>query len=81
MAPEWGSTSQARTVSKRDLCRCCPPSKGPGGVSEGSPSSVTGVLREEGDAGGSLGGAGARVPCPGSHPGPIRQSIIHPSIH
>ena len=70
-----------RTANKKDLCRCCPPSKGPGGVSEGSPSSVTGVLREEGDAEGSLGGAGARLPCPGSHSGPIRQSIIHPSIH
>lgn len=78
MAPEWGSTSQARTASKKDLCRCCPPSKGPGGVSEGSPSSVTGVLREEGDAERSLEGAGARLPCPESHPGPI---IHHPSVH
>ena len=69
--PGKGSMSQPRTLRKMDLCRHCPPSRGPGGVSEGSPRAVTGVLREEGDTGGSPGGAGAWPPCPGSHPGPI----------
>lgn len=79
MAPEWGDVD-LRTANEKDLCRCRPLSKGSGGVSEGSPSSVTGVLREEGNAGGSLGGSWGTAAMPWVTPWP-HPSVHHPSVH
>jgi len=79
--PGKGSMSQPRTVRKIDLCRHCPTSKGPGGVSEGSPRAVTGVLREEGDTGGSPGERGHGCHALGHTLAPSSWSVHHPSIH